>query len=442
MGKQAWWMVAWVVAGACVEVGDDGVTVDSPDGGGPAVDRRERSWSDGLATLGGGGAPDVAFARAGHAEAVLVGEAGISSVSFDAATGRWALPVAITDADRGELRPRVAAGANGAVVAAWDAAPAGEGTLRVAWRRADGSWDPPSTLGAGHDVDVAVDGRGAAVLVWRAPVAPGGPDRVWAVRLERGDAVADASLIGGDDDVVAGRPRLALAPGGEALVAWTERGELRAEVRGRRLVGGAWSAPVRLDDDDTRDASDPWPAMTDGRALVMWTERAGKGHAVVARALDGDDWSALATVHTTTYRTGLPRVTLGRDGAAVAAWVQHDRRAWTSRHDANGAWERAQPLGSAGWASDAQVVADREGEAVAVWSEQFVDASRIRARVRAVGGAWGEVVTLHTVAACVQGARLACRGFPAGAPRLAMSATGDAVVVWQQSDGVRARSYR
>ena len=76
-----------------------------------------------------------------------------------------------------------------------------------------------------------------------------------------------------------------------------------------------------------------------------------------------------------------------------------------------------------GFAQDPQVALDASGNAVAVWAQQATSQSTyiVRAATRPAGGSWSRPSSLS------DGTRIA------GAPQVAVTPDGDAVVVWQHN---------
>jgi hypothetical protein len=151
-------------------------------------------------------------------------------------------------------------------------------------------------------------------------------------------------------------------------------------------------------------------------------------------------WGPAQTVSSAGGEGRSPAVAMNRAGVAAMAWVQGP---WARRavivavRDADGRWSepvRVSPRGRA--AIDPSVAVDAAGRATVVW-RQAIGSQRIRvgsrtvrrviwvvrARTRASGGAWGDVVTLS------QG-RL-----KVGAPQVGIDSSGTAVAAWHWGTG-------
>jgi hypothetical protein len=125
-----------------------------------------------------------------------------------------------------------------------------------------------------------------------------------------------------------------------------------------------------------------------------------------------------------------PWVVVDDAGDALAVWMRrldqsHSVIEWASR-PAGGTWSPAQPLSRAdGYSTLAQVVADRDGTATAVWNTTVTDAATghitetFLLASRAAGGGWSAPVDLS----------------PPGSPstrRMDVNARGDALAAWTE----------
>jgi hypothetical protein len=150
-------------------------------------------------------------------------------------------------------------------------------------------------------------------------------------------------------------------------------------------------------------------------------------------------WSPPGNISAEGQSAHAPEVAVDPAGNATAVW--------TRSHGMNDVVQAAaEPAGGALWgepatlsepdadASEAQVAMDSAGDAIAVWTRGDGNNAVVQAAIRPVGKPWGVPVTVSEP------------GEGSSQPHLAMNAAGDAVLVWQRSNGnnvvVQAASKR
>lgn len=147
-------------------------------------------------------------------------------------------------------------------------------------------------------------------------------------------------------------------------------------------------------------------------------------------SLPGPAWGAAALIETSNAGdAGGPRVAMNNGGSAVAVWPQSDGaqiHIWANSYVA-GAWGTAAPIENnpAGDATPPQVAMDNAGNAVAVWQQSDGTRNNIWASRYSAGVGWDPLpVTLTDNT-----------GADADFPHVAMDGAGNAVAVWKQTDG-------
>ena len=394
-----------------------------------------------------------------------------------AAATRWLPAETLSAAGPGHdaFNPQVALDGRGNALAVWelwDGASSSPLGVQAARRPAGGSWGPSVTLsGPGTDhVRLAVNSRGAAVVVWR--LDDGTEYRIQAVRRPAGgswgspvtlsdpgqdpwepevavDARGNATAVwwGASGTQAARRPaggswgrpvtlsglhtrsaRVAVNGRGAVVVVWQRGGT--TVVAARRPAGGRWGRPVTV----SADGGAPEVAL-DGRgaAVVVWRHVGGGGSQVqAARQPAGGSWGRPVTLSDRGQHTAHAQVAVNWRGTAVVVWELSDawgfpRGVQAARRPSGGAWGRPVTLSEPdSFAGGAQVAVDGQGIATAVWSSSAVG-SPVQTARRPAGGAWGRPVTVSDP------------GQNAGRAQVAVDGQGTAVAVWEQSDGT---SYR
>jgi hypothetical protein len=348
------------------------------------------------------------------------------------AAGDWAAPetlaIAATEAET-QGPPSVAIDATGGVVAAWPARTGDAGSVRAASRPGGGAWSAPETLaGAYSPLAIAADAAGNAVASWIA-------DGIKVVVRPAGGSWSAPETLpagtGGFPDSV----DVAVAPSGAAVVVWSllrvtldrafyAPAGVEAAVR---PAGGAWSAPQRLSETGRL----PEAAVDGaGNAIVVWIE----GGVRTAARPAGGAWSAPQTLSEAGEETD---IAVDGGGRAVAVWS----RPFFAVDDSTGAVTRLERVDSATRSPDGiwtlpvatsepavtvgtpRVAVNAPGDAVAAWSRGDFAATRVEAALRPADGGWGAAQALSEA------------GRSAGAADVGIDDSGDAVVVWQRSEG-------
>jgi hypothetical protein len=286
---------------------------------------------------GGGWSPAeiVASRRSGRFEGLdlEVNQRGDAALAADCALvshrrvgGAWSKPSRFV-AERCDL----ALGGAGPVALAWTTWDGDAATVRVARRPLGGDWGKARVLAefsgfllAPGSTTVAVDGAGTTTVAWRDQ----GPHGAWQVRASRalrGEPFGPEVVLGaraGNSDLVYSPPRVLTNHRGVTLVLWMRtNGTLWAA---RRVVGGPWSAPVKV---KSQPGFWQWDAALDstGRAVAVWT-RGGwfgeRGQGVVASLMTKRGrWSVPVNITRRSEQVYNPTVAMNhRD--ALSGWTR------------------------------------------------------------------------------------------------------------------------
>ena len=126
-----------------------------------------------------------------------------------------------------------------------------------------------------------------------------------------------------------------------------------------------------------------------------------------------------------------PRVAIDGSGNAIAVWHQSDGT-WlnirSNRYVAGAGWGTPQSIeaGNLGDAKFPRVAVDGNGNAIAVWQASDGTHTNIRANRYVAGTGWGTAQLIETGDAG-----------PAIDPQIAINAGGYGIAVWTHSDGAR-----
>jgi hypothetical protein len=229
---------------------------------------------------------------------------------------------------------------------------------------------------------------------------------------------------------MSGRTRISLIVVGMAIAAGG----------GSAHAAPTWLAPIPLGESGSPDV-----AMNGhGDAAVVWGMHGanafhGKVLATVRPA--GGSFGATQTLSDPNHQGGVggPDVVIDAQGNAIAAWVLADnfegansRIQWAFR-PAGGTFGPAQTIFSPGgdppFLDPVHLAVDPQGNAIAVWHRTDFAFVRIQASFRPAGGSFGAPQTISEP------------GTGARNPRIAMDAQGNALAVWELSDGSHSRVH-
>jgi hypothetical protein len=353
------------------------------------------------------------------------------ALAAPAGAAQFGTPFAISAAGAGSHYVQAAIGADGGAAFAWRGA---TGQVHARNRSATDVLGPIRDLSepgvVAHDPHMAVDGDGAAVVVWTVPI--GANYRVQARTLSAASALSSTqtlSPIGYSGE----RPYVAVDPDGDAVAAW-----MRTEVAEYRIQAGSRSAagalgPIKTLSKAGQQALFPKVAVdADGDAVIAWMRFDGMHYRVQARTLSADGVTGpVRTLSKAGADAWNPRVAIDADGDALIVWRRHDGahiRVQARALSKTGVLGPVQSLSAAGRSADnPEVAMDADGDAIAVWQDQYGTTWRVQTRTRSKSGALGAIQTLSKA------------GQSAFHPQVAADADGDAAFVWAYLDGSHYR---
>ena len=363
--------------------------------------------------------------------------AGLASpgTSAPADTSSWLPPETLSTPGRSGFHPEIGVDGQGNVVAVWIQSDGTDALVHTSSRPAGGAWSTPVPLSEpGRNAEAArvvVNARGDAVAVWFTR-RDGTKTRVEsASRPAGGDWTGPVTVS--DPDEYSSDARVAIDSRGNAVVVWThyipDNASTEWIVTARRPRGGSWSAPVALSEPRSLD---PHVVVDgEGNATAMWTRFDGNNQRVEsAERPVGGAWSAPVDVSAPGQDSLWSQVAVDGQGNAVAAWIGRDavgQVVLTADRPVGGEWSAPVTLSEAGrTALDPELAVGAQGNAVVAW-RLLPSGSDVRDRVQAadrqVGESWGNAVTLST------------EGLPGINPDVAIDRWGNAVAVWQQTNG-------
>ena len=237
----------------------------------------------------------------------------------------------------------------------------------------------------------------------------------------------------------AARSQIAFAPNGDALAVWMQQSDgvfFHIWANHYTAATNTWGTETIIGNGAT-DAWDPKIAVDpQGNALVVWYQDgdptgAGRNDIWSNYYTAGAGWGLAQLVETDNAGPALnPQVAMDANGVGMAVWLQSDGTASQIRSNrfTAGAWGTVTLLEvvAPGASRDPQIAIDANGNALAVWSRYDGVSENIWANRYTAGVGWGAASLIETDNAG-----------PATAPKVAFDAAGNALAVWQQSDGLR-----
>ncbi|CAK8715411.1 hypothetical protein GCAAIG_04810 [Candidatus Electronema halotolerans] len=229
-------------------------------------------------------------------------------------------------------------------------------------------------------------------------------------------------------------PVLGMDAAGNAVLAWRQRGVNTYHAFARRYeIGTGWGSPELIEQDSgsvevTTIESPRISVNAVGDAVAVWQQSGENWGTWTNRYEAGSGWGAAQLL---ADNTGASDIALDADGNAVAVWQQSDgirTNIWASRYTVSSGWGSAELIetNDSGDAQRPKIAVDEDGNAVAVWQQSDGTHTQIWANRYAVGSGWGAAQSIETE-----------NSDDADGPRLVMSATGKAVAIWRQFDGTQ-----
>jgi hypothetical protein len=278
---------------------------------------------------------------------------------------------------------------------------------------------------------VAVDVHGDAVAVWQQ--SDGSHTHIWANRYVAGSGWLTPILIETDDTADATDPQIAVDADGNAVAVWVQNG---MSWSNRYTAGVGWSAAIPITGNSSNENAPRIGLDANGDAVAVWIHFDGAKNDVWANHYTaGWGWGTATTIGDGSGDAGVPQVGVDTNGNAVAVWQQSDgirTNIWTNRYAAASGWGAAALIetNDAGDAANPQVAVDANGNAAAVWQQSDGSRTNIWANRYAAASGWGAAALIETDDTG-----------DAANPQVAVDASGNAVAVWQQSDGIRTNIW-
>jgi uncharacterized repeat protein (TIGR01451 family) len=225
--------------------------------------------------------------------------------------------------------------------------------------------------------------------------------------------------------------QVAMGPTGDALAVWARSNGTNTIVQAatKPTFSQAWSTPESLSAAG-QNATVPQVAFdASGDAVAVWLRFNGANTIVQAAGRPaGGSWSTPEDLSGAGQDATAPQVVMGPTGEVLVVWTRFNGTnkiiQAASRPTGAGAWSAPANLSEAGQdAGVAQLAIDPAGDAVAVWERSNGVNTIIQAAKRPAGGAWAPPTDLSEP------------GLNANGASVAIDAAGNAVAVWNRISG-------
>lgn len=284
--------------------------------------------------------------------------------------------------------------------------------------------------------EISIDRFGNAIAVWQQ--SDGSRFNIWSSRYLAGVGWGAATLIENNDAGYAGPPHIAADASGNALAVWHQSDGIRLNIWAARYdVSSGWGTPELIETTDP-GARSPRVAMSaNGDALVVWEQWDGMSafNIVANRYTAGVGWGAPSVINTEVGDALNARLATGANGTTIVVWEQFagvQPSIWARQHHPTSGWgdPRYTPTADIGFGLLPQVAVDANGNAIVVWQESDGMRYNIWAGRYTDAAGWGDVQLIESDNAG-----------DAVSPKVAMGGDGRAIAVWEQFDGVRSNVW-
>lgn len=286
-----------------------------------------------------------------------------------------------------------------------------------------GTWTPPEFIGGGGGAgpnyqQIACDPSGNVFAVWRQSDGP--YLSIYANRYVPGSGWGTAQLIEYASEH-ASDPEIACDPSGNAFVVWYQGVWGARSIYANQYVPGSGWGTAQLIESASGDATCPEIACDGlGNAVSVW---GAAGSIYANRYLPGSGWGTPQCIEFGSETAGYPQIACDHSGNAIVVWYTSNMvpsNVYANRYVPGSGWGTEVEIdsGTAPWAGIPEVACDPQGNAFAVWYEEYTH--RVYANRYVPGSGWGTAQRIDS--------------FPSSGylPQIACDSQGNAMAVWEQ----------
>lgn len=228
-------------------------------------------------------------------------------------------------------------------------------------------------------------------------------------------------------------PQIAVNASGNTVVVWQQDGDagpgVRHDIWANRYTAQGWGTAVLIEG-AAGNATQPQVAIdASGNALAVWQQAGATGDSIWSnRYTAGAGWGTPVMIQANSEFAQSVQITMDANGNALAAWVQINTgyRIWANRYTPGTGWGTAALIDTNSTADQADapdIAFDASGNAMVVWTQSNASVSSIWANRYAAGTGWGTATLIETGSGNAFGGQVV------------MDASGNALAVWSQTNG-------
>ncbi len=327
-------------------------------------------------------------------------------------------PVTVSPAGKNAYSPQVAIDADGEALIVWES----DGKILARSRSATGVLGQLQTISSAGSPgpQVAMSTAGRALIVWVDTIS------IKARTRSKTGALSPVQTVFTGGNNAALGAGLAINGDGDALIAWYHWDGTNSQIQARFRSSAGVLGKVQMMSAAGANVGNFHVAIGAHReALVVWDIETGTS-AIRARSSTGT--LGPIQILNPSGGTKYPHVVIDSDGEALIVWQDFPENLTGRVRSKSGVLGPLQVIGQFS-NSAPQVALDAQGGALVVWSGTIGGGgeSHILARARHKNGALGPVRDVS---------RAVGHNY-----RVARGADGDSVVVWNQDERIRARTF-
>jgi hypothetical protein len=228
-------------------------------------------------------------------------------------------------------RPQISIDSNGNALAVWEQ---DDGLRRNIWSNFytyGVGWGVAELIetdnsGSAYEAQIGVDSRGYALAAWR--IFNGSNNTVWANRYVPGSGWESPRMLQTDSSSNAGQVQIRVAPTGNALAVWRQRGDSRNNIWANSYTADVgWGSAELIETDNAGDAQSPQISVdSNSNALAVWEQSDGTRDNIWSnRYTAGVGWGSAELIETENAGDArAPQISVDSDGNALAVWYQRD----------------------------------------------------------------------------------------------------------------------
>jgi hypothetical protein len=243
-------------------------------------------------------------------------------------------------------------------------------------------------------------------------------------------------------------PKVAMDNNGNAVMAWYQYDGSKNQIFMSEYRNGAWSNPVSLADNISPDGQYAyWPEVAmdnNGNAIIVWYQYNGSHYQVFKSEYRNGTWTHPASLADNISPDGQntygAKVVMSDSSDAIITWYQFSgthNQIYKSEYR-NGVWTHpanlADHISLSGQIAGANHAAiDSSGNTIIVWHQRNgVNNQIFKSEYR--NGVWTHPANVND--------NISPDGAEAGYPNVAMDDNGNAIITWQQAVGVNSQVFK